>query len=616
MTGAGSGVPSHLGSRRGRGRRRLFALLVAVFLSLAAIAFRLADVQVLTVRRYEADAHSQDIHTTVLPALRGSILASDGQPLALSEFRPTITADPYQVADPGTEASRLAPLLHLSVASLEAKLRQHAGFVYLAHNVSDAAGAAITKLGLPGIQIEKTPERFHPAGQLALPLLGTINASGVGASGLEYAYNRLLSGTPGRLVQEVDPQGQAIAGGTIEDRKAVLGDDLKLTIDEPLQYQTEQALAQALVTSHGANGIAMVMDTHTGALLAVADLSTPSSSTTQTPALPVHLNAQGQVLAAGATTTTAQPVESPSANAFTEVYEPGSVEKLITVSAALSTGTITPDETFTIPNAYPVDGTEIHDAENHGTEKLSVTGIVAQSSNIGATQIVQRLGAQALYHYLHAYGLGSPTPVRFPGQSAGLITPESQLSPVSLATMSYGEGIAVTAAQMITAYNTVANGGVYVTPHLVQGVIGPDGHEHAVTEPPPHRVVSTTVAHEMAKILEQVVAAGTGTNAKVPSYAVAGKTGTAQFDGPHGYVPGYTVASFAGFAPAQNPAVTVMVVVNDTVDYGAEGAAPAFSTITRDALTDLHVPSYGPQPPLEQTALPQPVGSGAATTGA
>lgn len=184
---------------------------------------------------------------------------------------------------------------------------------------------------------------------------------------------------------------------------------------------------------------------------------------------------------------------------------------------------------------------------------------------------------------------------------------------MTLATMSYGEGISVTAAQMITAYNTIANGGVYVAPHLAKAVIGPHGHERPLPRPASHRVVSTTVAHQMTSILEQVVAAGTGTSAKVPPYAVAGKTGTAQYDGPHGYVTGYTDASFAGFAPAQKPAVTVLVTVEDTPDYGAQAAAPAFSTITRDALTDLRIPAAGSQPAAERTASPQPVTAGAVT---
>jgi len=587
-------------------------MLVAVAVAFVAILVRLADIQVFTPSRYTDYARLQDTHTTILPALRGSILDRSGRALALSQLRSDIIADDYQVSDPSGEARTLAAVLHLSASTLQAKLQQNSGFVYLDRGVPTATGQQVSGLALPGITVKQTPERFYPAGQLALPVLGALNASGVGVAGLEYAYNKVLSGTPGRLVQEVDPQGQPIAGGTLENKPAVLGDDLVLSLDEPLQYQTEQALAQAIVAARARSGIAMVMNVHTGGLLAVADLSAPGGNTTSPPALPVAVGTGGALLPPGRQTASPQPVESASADAFTQVYEPGSVEKLITVSAALASGTATPGQIFTIPNAYPVDGISIHDAENHGTEELSLTGIVAQSSNIGAAQVVQRLGAQALYHYLHLFGLGAPTPVRFPGQSPGLVPPLAHLSPVRLATMAYGEGIAVTAAQMISAYNTIANGGVYVPPHLVKAFLGPNGREHLVPQPQPHRVVSQNVADEMTSILEQVVSAGTGTPAQVAGYAVAGKTGTAQFDGPHGYVAGRTVASFAGFAPAQNPAITVMVVVDDTGDYGAQAAAPAFAAIARDALADLRIPPYGPQPPASPAALPQPVGAGAA----
>jgi cell division protein FtsI (penicillin-binding protein 3) len=608
---------SHRPGPPGRSRiilqRRSVWLLALTGLACAVIAGRLVQIQVLASRRYDA---GQDVQSVSLPALRGSILDRSGRALAMSQTRYEVIADPHQVSDPAGEAGVLAPVLGVGVATLTSDLEEDSGFVYLARDVTSSTNAKLTRLGLAGITTEQTSERFYPAGPLARPLLGSINATGAGSAGLEYAYNQLLEGTPGRLVQRVDPQGQAVAGGTISYRAPVLGDDLVLSLDEPLQYQTEQALAQALVAAHGRSGIAMVMNTHTGGLLAVAELSEPAPGPARPPAaLPVPIGAQGQLLPPGTPTVVPQPAESASADAFTHIFEPGSIEKLITVSAALATGAIAAGEEFAIPNDYPVDGTVIHDAENHGPETLSVTGIVAQSSNIGATQIVQRLGAAALYRYLAAFGLGAPTAVRFPGQSAGLVPPLAHLSPVTLATMSYGEGIGVTAVQMITAYNAIANGGLFVPPHLVRAVIGPHGSEHPVPEPSPHRVVPAAVAREMTAILEQVVAAGTGTSAKVPPYAVAGKTGTAQYDGPHGYVAGYTNASFAGFAPAQDPAVTVLVTVYDTPDYGAQAAAPAFAAITRDALTDLEVPPAGAQPQAEATALPQPAGPVPAATG-
>lgn len=584
-------------------RRRAFLMFLAVAVAFGLISLRLADIQVFAAPGYNSYGHGQDTRVTTLPGLRGAILDRSGHALALTERRPVVVADPLQIRDPAHEATVLAPLLPVPATSLEAMLRRHSGYVPLG-DVSERTATAISRLGLPGITIEQHSQRIHPAGQLALPVLGAVDASGAGASGLEYAYNRMLTGQPGRLVQRVDPSGQPIPGGTVEYDPARLGDDLVLSLDEPLQYQTEQALGQAILSSHARSGIALVMDTRTGGLLAAADLTEPSPGRTTVPALPLVVGRHGGLHPPGTPATVAQPAESLSADAFTHVYEPGSVEKLVTVSAALSAGAVTPTQVFTVPNSYSVDGIPIHDAENHGTEKLSVTGIVAQSSNIGAAQIVQRTGAATLYRYLAAYGLGAATPVHFPGESAGIITPQGQVTPLTLATMAYGEGMSVTAAQMISVYNTIANGGVYVPPHLVKAVLGPHGHQHPVAEPPPHRVVPTSVAQQMTGILEQVVSAGTGTSAAVAPYAVAGKTGTAQYVGPHGYVPGYTVASFAGFAPAQKPAVTVMVVIDDTPDFGAQAAAPAFAAITRAALQDLGVSPAGPQPPPSASARP------------
>lgn len=599
-----------------RSRRRSLALVVVVIGAFTAIAARLTYIQAFTPPRYRSYAHAQDTVTTVLPALRGAILDRTGMALALSQNRPSVIADPHQISDPAGEAAQLAPLVDLPVATVTTDLEQPSGYVVVAAHVTTAVASTVDGKRLPGIVTRDSLERFYPAGQLAAPIIGAVDSSGVGASGLEYGYNQTLTGTPGRMVQEVDPLGRPIAGGTIEDRPATTGGSLELSLYEPLQYQVEQALAQAVMASHGRSGIAMVMDTHTGGLLAVADLSEPGAGTTSVPALPIPLGAGGTLLRPATRTSVPQPVESPSADAFTRIYEPGSVEKLVTVSAALSTGAVTPTEVFPIPNAYPVDGVAIHDAENHGAESLSVTGIVAQSSNIGAVQVAQRTGGSALYRYMSAFGIGSVTPVHFPGESAGIITPLSQLTPVTLATMAYGEGLAVTAAQMIGAYNTIANGGVYVAPHLVRAIVGPHGHQHPVALPAPHRVVSATVARQMTAILEQVVAAGTGTAAAISPYAVAGKTGTAQYRGPSGYEAGRTVASFAGFAPAQHPAVTVMVVIDDTPDYGAQAAAPAFATITRDALAYLATPPYGPQPAPETIALPGPAGGTSASAGA
>ncbi len=542
------------------------------------------------------DAYVSD---TAPAGLRGSILASNGDELAFSEMRPTIFADPGEItgaapldrrsvaAQRAYEASRLAPLLHKSVRTLEADFAEATTYVVLAADQSETLGNRIHDMGLPGVNDEPEPVRFHPDGDLASPLLGAVDSGG-GYSGLEYEFNHVLSGIPGRLIESVDQYGQPVAGSITEDKPAVNGDDVLTTINEALQYQTEQALSKAIVASRSqSGGTAIVMDTRTGDLLAVASM-VPSSK---------------------------GPVEAPSAQAFTNVYEPGSVAKVVTVSAALAEHTITPTSLISIPASgvgtgtpgLSIGGTVFHDAEDHPAEDLTPTGVLAQSSNLGAIRIGEGLGAQRLYRYIQAYGLTQRTGVHFPAESSGLVPTPAQFSDTTLPTLAFGEADAVTAAQMIAAFNTVADGGVYVTPRLVTATVGADGREQATPVQAPRRVIPEAIATEVTGMLQQVVSSGTGTLAKITSYAVAGKTGTALSRNPGpagGYLSDIYTSSFAGFAPAQKPAVTVMVVINQTPEFGAEASAPAFATITRDALFDLGIPSAGAQAKPSISSLP------------
>lgn len=586
-------------------------MLGAFVLAFAAITARLVWVQGVGHSRYQAYSAGEDVRSVVLPAVRGGIFDRNGRALAFSQLRSSVYADPHQIHHPAAEARSLSHLLGTSESVLQSKLSLNAGYVVLAQGLSKAKATAVAKLYLPGITIGQVPQRYYPAGQLALPILGAANAAGKGVSGIELRYNSVMQGKPGRLVERVDPQGQPLPGGTLKDQPALRGNDVMLTLNEALQYQTEQAVAQAIVASGAKRGMAVVMDTRTGALLAVADLTAGKAGQRRPQAVPVSFASNGKQVPAGTPGLPPQPVESAQASAFTRVYEPGSVEKLVTVSGALQQGAIVPNQTFVIPNHYYVAGHMFHDAETHPTERLSVTGILAQSSNIGATKIAQRLGAVELMHYIKDYRLTLPTGIGFPGEASGLIPPLSQWSGTTLPTVSFGQGIAVTAVQMATAYNTIANGGLYVPPRLVKATIGPHGHEHPVAAGAPHRVVAKKVAKEMIPMFEQVVAAGTGINAQVPPYAVAGKTGTAYIRNPAGgYNRAWFNSSFAGFAPAQHPAVTVMVVMEHTKDYGAQASAPAFSVITRAALEDLKVPPQGRQPPAAKTASPTPLTGG------
>lgn len=573
-------------------------MLLLVAAAFIGICVKLVAIQGVDSASYLAAGGGEWEQTVTLPGERGAILDRDGYELAMSVPQTTIYANPHQVSDPASEAAVLAPLLGIAQSTLQAEMSENTTFVYLARTIPDAEAKKVQARNLAGVYSLSESKRFYPAGQLALPLLGQVGTDGNGLSGLEYKYNSVLSGHSGKETEEIDPQGQLVPGGVQNYQAPVAGQDLVLTIDQPLQYEAEQALAKALVAAKAHRGIALLMDTKTGDILADAELGIPAAgSTPTTPALPITLPAPP-----GTTGPQVQPVEEPSATSFTDVYEPGSVNKLITISAALQLGIIKPSDVFTIPNVYYVAGTPFHDAEPHPTEHWTVTDILANSSDIGTTEIAQQLGRTNLMDYIHDYGLGSVTGIDFPGESAGLLP--TYWSGTSIADVPIGQGIAVTAVQMLAAYNTVANGGVYVPPRLVDATIDASGKEHVIPMAPQHRVVSQAVASEMTTMLDEVVRVGTGVAANLDPYTVAGKTGTALVPSPTGgYEAGHYVASFAGFVPSEKPQITGMVVVDDTPDYGASASAPTFATIARDALEQFRIPPMPKQPPAPGVPL-------------
>lgn len=575
-------------------------MLLLCAAAFAVICVRLVSIQGLDSSSYLAAGHSEWEETVTLPGERGAVLDRNGYELAMSIPQTTIYADDRQVSDPVSESARLAPVLGMHTATLQGLMTGPSTFVYLARTIPDAEANKVEALDLAGVYELSEPKTFYPAGQLAQPLIGQVGTADSGLSGLEYKYNSVLSGVDGKETEEIDPEGQLVPGGVQDYQAPEAGQDLVLTIDEPLQYQAEQALAKALVASDAKSGIALLMDTKTGDILADAELSMPTPGDNQPQALPVDIPAPP-----GSTTAPPQPVEAPSASSFTNVYEPGSVNKLITISAALQTGAVVPSDMFDIPNSYGVAGTVFHDAESHPTEHWSVTDILANSSNIGTIQIAQRLGKTNLLKYISDYGLGSESSIGFPGESAGLLP--TYWSGTSIADVPIGQGIAVTAVQMLAAYNTIANAGVYVPPRLVNATIDSQGREHVVPMGPTHRVVSTTVAAQMTTMLDEVVRVGTGTAANLDPYTVAGKTGTALVPSPAGgYTAGHYVASFAGFVPSEDPQITGMVVVDDTPDYGAAASAPTFATIARAALEEFSIPPQPAQPPAAGVPLVTP----------
>ncbi len=563
--------------------------MVVLCIVLLAVAARLTYVQVIASGQYVQLGQSQLLHTVVLSPQRGSILDRNGNVLAMSVPQTTIVADPYQITNPRLDAQELAPVLGESEPLIQSELSEDSGFVYLARQVDGSVAARARALKLVGISFRQEPKRFDPDGQLAAPVIGSLGLDGNALGGLEYQYSSLLAGRSGKEVLERDPDGADIPDGVRSFNPSVPGKSLMLTLDQQLQYATETALSQQITRTDALGGTAVVMDSRTGDILAMANMTAGSRG--------------------------APPVESRTNNALTEVYEPGSVIKGAIFGGALQRGLVTPTTRFTVPDQVTVGGATFHDAESHPTESLAVSDILAQSSNIGTYEIASMLGKTGIYDSLRDFGFGQPTGLGFPGESQGILLPPNQWSATSLPDEAIGQEEAVTPMQVLDAYNAIANGGVMVQPRLVEAVEGPDGARTPVRPKPTRRVISSATAAEMTSMLEQVVQnpEGTGNAAAIGGYTVAGKTGTAQKPIPNGdgYIPGAYMASFVGFVPAQHPVLSAIVVLDqpDSI-YGGAAAAPVFAQIAQYGLRELEVPPAGApgvQAPIQQS--PAPAGS-------
>jgi cell division protein FtsI (penicillin-binding protein 3) len=549
--------------------------LLAVFLLVfGLITWKLVSIQVFGKDYRKIGTAS--VTPVTLQGLRGSILAYNGDEMALTEMRETIFADPTEITDPAVEAGKLAGVLGVSAFTVESEITEKTTHVVLRAGASPTLADKVTALDLDGIGIDQAPQRYYPDNELASPLLGDINAAGQGVGGIEQYENGVLDGKNGELVEQVDPEGQPIAGTVTKDVPAENGENVLTTINPALQYQAEQALKTGIHTSKSEGGVVIVMDTKTGAVLACANMV-----------------ADGKRV-----------VQAQSVSAFTQTYNPGSVAKIITVAAGLALHKITPSSVISTPADLDFDGIELGD-DGLPTSSMTPTGVLAQSSDTGAANIAAMFGAQEQYDYLKAFGVTAKTDINWPGESPGLVLTPSEYTDTTLPTVAYGDGYSSTAMQMISAVNTIANGGVYVAPKLVSAIVNAKDQERLVSTPAPHRVVPAWVTREMTPMLEQVVSSGTGTGAQIAGYAVAGKTGTAATYNANGSVNNsINDSSFVGYAPAKNPTLTTLVVMYHTSLYGAQASAPVFQTVMKDGLIDLNVPSDGTQPAPVSTAYP------------
>ena len=543
---------------------RLRLLLLGILLTFAALGVRVAWLQTVRASSLASLAQKQAKFDLALPASRGTIYDRLGTPLAIGEQATDVIADPMQISDPRREARVAAKMLGIRVRPLIQKLsNRSSGFVYVERKASPRLAAALSKRNLTGFTFQSAEKRVYPQGTVAEPVLGYAGLDNTGLAGLEQELNDQLAGRPGRETIVRDATGQAV--NTIQERPARDGSNVFLTLDSHIQANAEQVLERTVQEWHAKDATAIVMDPHTGAILALAQ--EPGFDANRFPAATTH----------GLTID----------HAVDDVFEPGSVFKVVTVGGALSEHKITPQTRFTLPYSIHVADRVIHDAEIRPTERMSVAQILQRSSNVGAVTIAERyLGETGLKHWMKRFGFGRLTGIDLPGETQGLLP--RYWSGSTIGNVPIGQGVSVTSVQLASAYAAIANGGEWIEPHLV---------DHVVGRPPPRlhrrRILAPSVDREMRTMLKGVVSdQGTAELAAIPGYTVAGKTGTAQKPGPHGYIPGAYVATFVGMVPASNPRLVVLVSVDEPHGqiYGGTVAAPAFEQIASFDLQYLEVP--------------------------
>jgi cell division protein FtsI (penicillin-binding protein 3) len=462
-------------------------------------------------------------------------------------------------------ARTLAPLLGRDADVIEQALRRDAHFVYLARQLDYALGERIMGLRLPGIDLVVEPKRVYPAGSLAAQIVGFTDIDGKGLEGLELVHDDELQGRAGTLARETAPQGLTIAGGLREVVPPEPGTDVVLTIDREIQAIAEDAAMRAVEKFDAIGASVVVMEAKTGDVLAMASVPTFDPADRDGTDLTTRRN-----------------------RSVTDVLEPGSVQKAVTIAGALEDGIVTPSTRYEVDDRLKIGSKTFSDAHDHPTEIMSVADILEQSSNVGTMLIAQDLGAQRLHHYLRQFGYGQTTGIGFPGESPGIVLPLDQWWVTSLPTIAIGQGVAMTLLQAATTYATFANDGVSVQPRILRGTVGPDGRLERVASSPEHRVVSVETARSIREMLELVVVGdrGTGAQATVSGYSVGGKTGTARkpLVDARGYSSEY-IATFVGLAPIDDPELVVAVMVDEPYPiYGGVVAAPVFSEVMGFAL--------------------------------
>jgi cell division protein FtsI (penicillin-binding protein 3) len=541
-----------------------------LFLWVAAVLGRLVYLQVIKYQFFLNLASRQRGRVIDVDPRRGTIYDRNGTELAMSIDVDSVFAVPSEIPDQETTAQILANVLGLDAQDLLARLRSQKNFAWVKRKVDAETSERVRALNLRGVYFRKEPKRFYPKRDLAAQVIGYVGTDDEGLGGLELVYDDDLRGIPGREIIEVDARRKWF--GRVE-RQPDPGQNLVLTIDGTIQYIVEKELEQAMADTGAAAGTVVVQNPHTGEILALANRPTFN---------PNVFNSVDKK-------------EALKNRAVSDVYEPGSVFKTVTYSAAIEQGVVKPEDMVDCQGgAITVFGMTIHDAHKMGV--LTIAEAYAHSSDVAAIKTGMKLGDERFDQYIRSYGFGAQTGIELPGESRGLKKPLKRWSKVSIASMSMGQEIGVTPVQVVSMVSSIANDGVYTPPRIVAGELPPNAGPKPVVFHPAqqHRVISPLTAVKMKKMMEAVVLDGTARRAILDGYTVAGKTGTAQKVDPAtgAYSKTKYVASFVGFAPVNNPAITIAVILDSAqgLHQGGQVSAPVFRRIAQQVLEYMHVP--------------------------
>lgn len=550
-------------------RKRVAFLLLFVGLIIFGLGCRLVYIQFFKSSWLAENAIDQRIRDIPVEAKRGIIYDRNGIELAVSVSTESVYAIPAEIRAPDETAAKLAAILNLDEEKLAAKLKRRQAFTWIKRKIDADSAMIIKEMNLPGIGLTQENRRYYPHDSLAAHILGFTGIDSQGLDGVEMTFDSYLKGRSGSIVVEYDARGKEIPYASHRFIQPVEGHNIYLTIDIVIQQIIERDLDKVMKDTQAKAATIIVMKPSTGEILAMANR--PNYNPNKFADFPPKLWRN---------------------NAVSNAYEPGSTFKVLTTTAALGEKIVKLEDRFFDPGSIEVQGRTIHCWRHGGHGSQSFREVVENSCNTGFVTVGLKIGRDVFYQYLEAFGIGRPTNIDLPGEAKGIVIDKNQVKPINLATMSMGQSIAVTPIQLLTAVSAIANDGIRNRPQILREVRDKAGSVVRAFQPDVvGRVVDVATAKEVQNVLESVVSNGTGKNAYIEGYKIAGKTGTAQKVGDGGYVPGKYVASFVGFAPADNPQIAMLVVIDEPVGiyYGGQIAAPVFGAAVKDILEYLKV---------------------------